>query len=284
MNRNLLLSLAALALTQPLVTSSADAYTAPGGYTMEVVVGGWTTPEYHARGTTYIEAVAGREYTIRLSNPTGRRVAVALSVDGLNTVDAKRTSAEDATKWVIDPWQTVEIRGWQTSDSTSRAFFFTSEERSYGAWLGQTQNLGVISAAFFPEAAPDVSWWWSQPRADDEGWYDGRASGGAASGAAPSAEASAPRRQESKARASRDVSESMAATGIGRQQSHRVSSVEMELEDDPAAVISLRYEYRPELIRLGVLPTRPQTGLKRREQATGFEEMEFAPDPYRPGW
>ena len=41
-----------------------------------------------------------------------------------------------------------------TSRSTARQFFFTTEEKSYGAWLGKTRDLGVITAAFFRERRP----------------------------------------------------------------------------------------------------------------------------------
>ena len=47
-------------------------------------------------GRWYVEARKGREYAIRLRNPYAVRVAVALSVDGLNTIDARETTAADA--------------------------------------------------------------------------------------------------------------------------------------------------------------------------------------------
>ena len=127
-----------------------------GGARMEVLVDGATRAEYFARGITYVEAIKGRDYEIRLTNPYGVRVAVALSVDGLNTIDAKHTDARSARKWVLDPYQTIVLRGWQTSSREARRFFFTTEENSYGQWLGKTENLGVISAAFFRERVPMV--------------------------------------------------------------------------------------------------------------------------------
>ena len=39
----------------------------------------------------YVEAMRGASYALRLTNPTPYRVAVALSVDGLNTIDARHT-------------------------------------------------------------------------------------------------------------------------------------------------------------------------------------------------
>ncbi len=118
---------------------------------VEILVDGAPQRRYHHAGRWYVQAHNGREYAIRLSNPYGVRVAVALSVDGLNTIDARQTTAADARKWVLDPYQTVTISGWQTSRTEARRFEFTTEERSYGQALGKTGNLGVISAVFFKE-------------------------------------------------------------------------------------------------------------------------------------
>src|SRR3989442_8035876 len=79
------------------------------GFQMEVLVNGHPVSEYSQSGTTYIEALAGKEYVIRITNPLGIRVAVALSVDGLNTIDARHTDSYSAKKWVLDPHQSVTI-------------------------------------------------------------------------------------------------------------------------------------------------------------------------------
>src|SRR5678815_3395438 len=120
-------------------------------FELDVLVNGRPLQEYYARGRTYVEALQGAEYELRLRNPTSDRVAVALSVDGLNTIDARHTSAWNASKWVIEPYRTITISGWQMSSERARRFYFTNERDSYGAKLGQTANLGVISAVFFRE-------------------------------------------------------------------------------------------------------------------------------------
>ena len=65
---------------------------------VEILVDGRPLSEYHARGTTYIEALNGREYAIRLKNHSDRRLAVALAVDGLNSIDARTSDARSASK------------------------------------------------------------------------------------------------------------------------------------------------------------------------------------------
>ena len=116
-----------------------------------MLVNGRSLPEYHARGRTYIEALEGAEYELQVRNPFPERVAVALAVDGLNSIDARHTSAWNASKWVIEPYGTITIGGWQMSSERARRFYFTTERDSYAAKLGQTANVGSISAVFFRE-------------------------------------------------------------------------------------------------------------------------------------
>src|SRR6266850_7125531 len=120
-------------------------------FQVDVIVNGRPLAEYYGRGRTYIEALEGAEYEVRIRNPLPERVAVALSVDGLNTIDARHTSPWNASKWVIEPYGTITIGGWQMSSERARRFYFTNERDSYGAKLGQSANLGVIAAVFFRE-------------------------------------------------------------------------------------------------------------------------------------
>ena len=138
---------AALALSIPASSDAAER----SGVSMEVLVDGQSLAEHRSSGRSYVEARKGKNYSIVLRNDTRGRVAVALAVDGLNSIDAKHTAAIDAKKWVLGPHETVTIKGWQVDGTTARKFVFTSEEKSYGAWLGQTSNLGVISAVFYAE-------------------------------------------------------------------------------------------------------------------------------------
>jgi hypothetical protein len=237
-----------------------------GAYSMEVLVDGRPLEEHAARGKHYIEAIEGREYSIRLRNHTGERIAVALAVDGLNTIDAKTTTARAASKWILGPYRTVTLDGWQTGNETARRFFFTTEEKSYGEWLGKTSNLGVITAAVFREKKRPLP----QPILKSEAGQHTRR--------APSAAA-----DRDDARLEGELSEEMAATGIGRELNHRVRRVDFEAERFPATVIELRYEYHDALVQLGVLPKTfaCEGPLDRREQARGFEDTGFAPDPFR---
>jgi hypothetical protein len=270
-----LVRLALLGLSLFLLPAAPARALGQGAYSMEILVDGRPLREYAARGTTYVQALQGREYSIRLRNHTAHRIAVALSVDGLNSIDARTTPAREASKWILGPHETITLDGWQTSSSTARRFFFTTEERSYGAWLGRTRNLGLISAAVFREKRPSPAPIWKE-----EG-ESRRRSGSPA-------DSDQENRSEESGRAAKaqpELSDDYAATGIGRKLGHSVKSVRFEAERNPVAVLETRYEYRDALVRLGVL-TRQGVGcedpLSRRERACGFDECGFSPDPYRP--
>ena len=68
------------------------------GFDVAILMDGAPRREYRHAGNVYIEAVRGNEFAIRLTNPFPYRVAVALSVDGLNTIDAKHAQAWDSSK------------------------------------------------------------------------------------------------------------------------------------------------------------------------------------------
>ena len=245
--------------------SSVRAVSYPQG-NVEILVGGVAVRAYPHDGRWYVEAVKGREYAIRLHNPYPMRVAVALSVDGLNTIDSRQSSASGARKWVIDPYQSITISGWQTSATEARRFEFTTEETSYGKALGRTANLGIISAVFFKERTNGTTF---ESRDD------------ASQGQEPaSPQACAPARARADAASSQaKAKDEYAATGMGRRAGHAVTQVRMDLEPAPAQVVDIRYEFRPQLVRLGVLPAAPTNDpLDRRERARGFDQG-FSPVP-----
>ena len=256
-----------------LQDSTSDRITSPrkpySSFQMEVLVNGRPVTEYYARGRTYVEALQGAEYELRLRNSSPDRVAVALAVDGLNTIDARHTSAWNASKWVIEPYQTITISGWQMSTERARRFYFTNERDSYGAKLGQTANLGVISAVFFRERRritpvtppyPILRDRDSEESARAEQAPSAKSKKSAGTGTARDNRAAIPMPDED-----------YAATGIGRSVRHDVRWVNMELESHPAGEVAIRYEYYSALLRLGVVPRpREPYPLYRREDSRGF--------------
>jgi hypothetical protein len=247
------------------------------GFSLDVLMAGEPRPEIVGRGQVYVEALRGRDYTLRITNPLPVRVAVALSVDGLNTIDARHSDLGTASKWVLGPYQTVEISGWQVNGEEARRFVFTGERHSYGAWLGQTADLGVIEAVFYRERCrpmpTPVPWTSSDDARRESSRLEGQVPGGLPS-------AGAPRADSESAKAAPSLSDEYAATGIGRRTRHEVRWVDIDLEPSPAAVVRIRYEFRSALVKLGLLPPLPVQGtpLDRRERARGFAGA-YCPDP-----
>lgn len=263
-------------------TGSEPVVATEGALEVDVLVNGVPLQEYLARGRRYVEAMEGAEYEISLRNTLPVRVAVALSVDGLNSIDAKHTTAWNASKWVVGPYQTIRIGGWQMSSERARRFYFTTERDSYAAKLGQTANLGLISAVFFRERAPvfvPVTPPRPEPRYRDdqmrEEGEDSMKSKAPSSSAGNSTLGSSSRAQPVPA-----PDDESAATGIGRSVRNDVRWVDLRLEPRPAGEVTIRYEYRASLVRLGVLPRPyPQPDvLGRRERAKGFEGG-YCPEP-----
>jgi hypothetical protein len=227
------------------------------GFTVNVLVDDTARTEYFHNGSVYIEAVRGASYSLRLTNPTPYRVAVALSVDGLNTIDAKHTDARNASKWVLEPYESTVISGWQVSDRAARSFFFTGERHSYGASLGQTQNLGVIEAVYFRERRHEVE-------INRPSLGEGRSAGSANGSLMPMpAEPPAP-----SAKARKHEADDYAATGMGEKQRHEIEMIDMDLDPNPVASVRIRYEFHPQLVKLGILEL--ISPLERREHASGF--------------
>jgi hypothetical protein len=117
-------------------------------------------------GNPFITAAPGERYSVRLTNPLPVRVAVNLTVDGLNSITGKPSGIADGEKWMIDPYSSITIPGWQVSGGEARRFFFTDKPKSYAKWRGDAAgkdlaaNCGVIGAAFF----------WNQEELDQ--YYD----------------------------------------------------------------------------------------------------------------
>ena len=89
------------------------------------------------------------------------------------------------------------------------------------------------------------------------------------------------REDPSTASANAKAADEYAATGMGRRTDHAVTQVWLDLEPKPSQALSIRYEFRPQLVRLGVVPApRTDDPLDRRERARGFEPG-FSPEPPR---
>lgn len=203
-------------------------------------------PEHGHRGQHWIAGVPGHRYSVRLTNTTGERVLVVLSVDGINAVTGQ-TAAPSQAGYVLGPWETAEIAGWRKSFDDIAQFLFTDLPDSYAARTSRPDNVGVIGIAVFrervqrPVYAPPPS----PPVATQSGMARERAAGNAAKAAAP-------------ASADRVMAESAPqrlGTGHGQREWAPVGRTEfVRASNRPQQVAQLRYDDADSLVALGVLP------------------------------
>jgi hypothetical protein len=244
---------------------------------VSVEVEGVSSPLYPApdgTGRHYVEARRGGRYALRLANRTGERVAVLMTVDGINVISGdKQNPSDQGRMYVLDPWESALIQGWRTSLDDVRRFTFVDEQRSYAARSGKSNSrMGWIEMSVFRERhryvrRPDVS------RAEPytEGSRD--------DAQAPAAAAPAPRAQaesESRAREGKDAQKraggvgAYPGTGWGERTQDAVQLVDFEAQSAPAERVTLRYEYASGLRALGILPWRyTRDRLRERDRGDG---------------
>jgi hypothetical protein len=109
-------------------------------------------------------------YSLAIANDTASAFEVVASVDGLDIIDGSAASFSKRG-YIVDPFSSVVIDGWRTSEETVAAFRFSSIEDSYSERMGDGRNIGVIGAAFFREA-PQA---WDDWRSPEETWRRDRA-------------------------------------------------------------------------------------------------------------
>jgi hypothetical protein len=184
-----------------------------------------------ARGRhSFITARPDERYAVRLYNPLPVRVAVNLTVDGLNSIDGKPSGIRDGQKWLIDPYGEVTIRGWQVNGEESRRFFFTDKPKSYAKWQGNRMNLklsancGVIGAAFFWNQAELNAHYRANPVVQYQGHsgalrHELRSKGAGLADMAPAYESAGARSS------SRAMEKQEAGTGMGEREVHPVMNV-----------------------------------------------------------
>ena len=246
---------------------------------------GSTLETYSHHGRRYVPGEPGHRYALRLSNRTGERVLVVLSVDGVNAVTGQ-TAGSDQAGYVLDPWQTTEIAGWRKSYSDIAQFVFTALDDTYAARTGRPDNVGVIGMAVFRERAPEPVYtppMYAPPvDARDDGPYASRKE---ARAAAPSAQAAgtASGLANGKSMHSMDRQVDSVAqeigTGHGAREYAPTSETAFErLSSSPQQVIQLFYDTPQQLVARGIMP-RYYAHHWSHEDAPQPFPIGFVPDP-----
>ena len=233
-------------------------------------------PAPDGSGRYYLEARAGSRYAVALANRTGERVGVVLTVDGLNAISGERDNGR-GRMYVLDPWQSTSVQGWRTSLQEVRQFTFVDERRSYATRSGKAnEKMGWIEVAVYRERrayAQALPHPYAEPRppySAEEQENRGRAQAPATPEASSARDEAGAAKRESDAKL-----RSYPGTGWGHRTHDPVRLVSFDPEPEPRERITLRYEYRPALVALGVLPPRtsPRDRLWQRDQAEpGFAQ------------
>jgi len=269
--RPLTLSLLALgaALAGPAQVHPQDVLETPAALVaVSVEIDGRPTslfPAPDGSGRFYVEARRGCRYAIALASRTSERVGVVLTVDGLNAISGERDTGR-GRMYVLEPWQTTSVQGWRTSLHDVRRFTFVDERRSYAARSGKAnEKMGWIEVAVYRERRPFVQAVpYSYPYAEPRRPHPLEGQTGDGRGQAPAAPATSPATDEAGAAALPDgeaklekrpnQARSYPGTGWGERTHDPVVLVSFDPEPEPRERVTLRYEYRPALVALGVLP------------------------------
>jgi hypothetical protein len=126
------------------------------GKTLEAVTSSGTTffcvePEMH-----------GKPFTIQLRHQSSGRKAVFIGVDGKCVQTGKddwTNPRADMRAYLVEPYRTMELKGFRTSEETVGEFVFTDVERSYAAQTGTSENSrGTIGLEIWGERAVQRNW------------------------------------------------------------------------------------------------------------------------------
>lgn len=149
------------ALLSLLLTSAAFAgpslRSAGSGVTLSLEgEAGQTLPTYYHRGATYVLGEMGQRYNVRLTNSTGERVEVVLTVDGRDAISGDLGDYRNQRGYLVAPYSSIVVDGFRRSHSEVAAFRFTTRSDGYSSRRGTPQHSGVVGAAVFRESQPQV--------------------------------------------------------------------------------------------------------------------------------
>lgn len=251
--RAALLQLAALASLAGLHAGCAAAPSAPL-LDMQLIDrdSGTALAQYASRGRRFSPGTPGARYAVRLSNRSGERVLVVLSVDGVNAISGD-TAAWSQSGYVLGPGESFDISGWRKSDQHVAAFEFTSLGDSYAARTGRPANVGVVGAAVFREAPPPLVVYDAPPVAPAPG-VSGRLNSAVADAAPAPARASAEAERAAAAKL---------GTGHGASEWSPVAHTAFQRRSSqPEQLLEIHYDSQANLMAAGIMP-RPMAQLPR---------------------
>ncbi|MBP1734574.1 MAG: hypothetical protein H6Q53_861 [Deltaproteobacteria bacterium] len=223
-----------------------------------------TYPRFRQEGRYfYVEASKGERYSIQVTNMSNRRVGVVISVDGRNIIDGKKSELKRSERmYIIGPYETNTFEGWRTAMDRTNRFYFTEQSDSYAEKVfSDASAMGTIAVAVFREIIHETIPFWDRPSAMKE---------------APAAGITTPAPRASGESLSADSAErkksEQAGTGFGETTFSPTRYVQFEPESSAVDRVVMKYEWRSELCKKGII----RCGPKNRLWPEGHE---FAPIP-----
>ena len=208
----------------------------------------------------YVQASKGERYSIQVTNTLGRRIGVVVAVDGRNIIDGKKSDLRrNERMYIIGPYGTNTFEGWRTAVDRTNRFYFTEQSDSYAEKVfADASAMGTIAIAVFREKTRDIVHLQGPSSVMKE---------------APTAEAApGTSRGAHSAELAEKGKREQAGTGFGETTYSPTRSVNFEPERTAIDRIVMKYEWRSELCRKGII----QCGPRNRLWPGG---QEFAPIP-----
>jgi len=204
----------------------------------------------------YMEAVKGERYSIEVANRSDRRIGVVIAVDGRNIISGQKSDLKNYERmYIIEPYDTNTFEGWRTGMDRTNRFYFTEQSDSYAERVfSDASAMGTIAVAVYREkiheAAP-----FTAPRRDSMS----RPNGAGEKGCADSNK--------------KDRMSEQAGTGFGETTYSLAREVPFDPENAIAGKVVLKYEWRSELCRKGIVSCGPKNRFWP-------DNVGFAPIPY----
>jgi hypothetical protein len=207
----------------------------------------------------YMEAVKGQRYSIQVTNKSNRRIGVVIAVDGRNIIDGRKSDLQrNERMYIIGPHQTNTFEGWRTGMDRTNRFYFTESSDSYAETVfADASAMGTIALAVYKEKPPEITPYPGSSFRMKE--TPAETAPGASTG-----RSSADRVEQKKSQE--------AGTGFGETTYSPAQVVHFDPEHTTAERIVLKYEWRSELCRKGIIPCGPKNRFWP-------EDHEFTPIP-----
>ncbi|HLK26730.1 MAG TPA: hypothetical protein VKT30_18900 [Caulobacteraceae bacterium] len=244
---------------------------------------GQTLRVWRHDGRLFVAGQPGDRYSLRVTNNTGRRVMVVMSVDGVNVLNGE-TAGYDQDGYVFAPYQSYEVTGWRKSTTEVAAFTFAPLPDSYAARTGRPADVGVIGIAVFNERAAPPPAPYEPEEGSGRSLDEDRSAPSGANLAAPPPPpppaALSARAAPSGGFADAERRDEKLGTAHGQREWSEVELVDFERASPyPSFVRQVEYDTYAHLVANGVIPAWRRPEHHPRPFPSNTNEDGFVPDP-----